>query len=218
VRRLIVLTVVGLVVAVLVVAQLVLPGIAAQQLRDRLARSGQVLEVQVHAFPALELLWHHADSVVIRLGSYRSGSAALGSNLDQTSDVGSLRASVGELDTGLLTLRDATLVKHGSQLTGNATVTEADLRRALPILQSVTPVASGDGQLTLRGTATLLGVTASVDATVRAQDGQLVVLPDVPFGGLATITVFSNPHLSVESVGASPAPGGFLVRGTAALQ
>jgi hypothetical protein len=217
-RRLVALTVVGLVLVALVVAQLVLPGIAAQQLRDQLARSGQVLEVQVHAFPAIKLLWHHADSVVIRLARYRSGSAALGSKLDQTSDVGSLRASVGELDTGLLTLRNATLVKHGAQLSGSATVTEADLRAALPILQSVTPVASGDGQLTVQGTATLFGVTASVDATVRAQDGQLVVLPDVPFGGLATITVFSNPHLSVQSVAATPAPGGFSVRGTAVLQ
>jgi LmeA-like phospholipid-binding len=216
-RRLVALTVVVLVVVVLGVAQLVLPAIATQRLRDQLARSGQVLEVQVHAFPAIELLWHHADSVVIALGRYRSDPGRLGSTLDQSSSVGSLRASVRELDTGLLTLRDATLVKRGNQLTASATVTEADLRAALPILQSVTPVASGDGQLTLQGTATLFGVTASVDATVRAQDGQLVVSPDVPFGGLATITAFSNPHVGVESIGASPAPSGFLVRGTAVL-
>jgi LmeA-like phospholipid-binding len=216
-RRLVALTVGVLVVVVFGVAQLVLPGIAAQRLRDQLSRSGQVLEVQVHAFPAIKRLWHHADSVVIALGRYRSNPDDLGSTLDQSSSVGSLRASVGELDTGLLTLRHATLVKRGAQLTASATVTEADLRAALPILQSVTPVASGDGQLTLQGTATLFGVTASVDATVRAQDGQIVVSPDVPFGGLATITAFSNPHVGVESIGAAPASGGFTVRGTAIL-
>jgi hypothetical protein len=176
-----------------------------------------VLDVQVHAFPAIELLWHRADSVVVRLGRYRSGSARLGDTLDETADVGSIDVSVDELETGPLTLRDATLHKRGSVLTGSAEVTEADLRAALPILQSVTPVASGDGQLTLQGTATLFGVSATVDGTVRTQDGSIVVAPDVPFGGLATITVFSNPHLEVQSVGASSASGGFSVTATARL-
>jgi hypothetical protein len=31
----------------------------------------------------------------------------------------------------------------------------------------------------------------------------------VPFGGLATVTVFSNPHIAVQDVAASAAPGGF---------
>ena len=47
-----------------------LPGIAAQRLRDRLSRSGRVLEVKVEAFPAIELLWHQADRVVVRMASY----------------------------------------------------------------------------------------------------------------------------------------------------
>ena len=55
-RRIIVLSVAGAVLVLLLVAQLVLPGIAAQRLRDRLSRSGQVLKVEVDAFPAVELL------------------------------------------------------------------------------------------------------------------------------------------------------------------
>ena len=46
-RRLGALALAGLVVVLLVVAQLVLPGIAVQRLHDRLARSGRVLEVKV---------------------------------------------------------------------------------------------------------------------------------------------------------------------------
>jgi hypothetical protein len=199
------------------VAQLVLPGIAAQNLRDRLARSGQVLDVQVDAFPAIELLWHHADKVVVRLGRYRPQPGKLGGALNQTGDVGTLDASAREVDYGLLTLYDATLTKRGDQLRGTATVTEADLRSALPILTSVTPVASADGRLTLRGTASLFGLTASADATVSAENGRLVVVPDVPFGGLATVTLFSDPQVSVQSVSASPAPRGFSVLGTATL-
>src|SRR2546421_12339437 len=122
------------VIAILVVAQLVLPGIAEQRLRDRLARSGRVIAVQVSAFPAIELLWHHADKVVVRLASYRSNSGHLGSTLDQAADVGKLDASAAELDAGLLKLHDAALTKRGDELVGNARITEADLRSSLPIL------------------------------------------------------------------------------------
>ena len=217
-RRLGALAVAGLVVVLLVVAQLVLPGIATQRLRDRLSRSGRVLEVKVSAFPAIELLWHHADSVVVRMASYRAPPAKLPGTLDQAGSVGSLRASAQLFQDGLLTLHDASLVKQGNRLSGSAVVAESDLRAAAPFLSSVTPVASSDGRLTLRGTATLLGLSATVDATVSAQDGKLVVAPDVPFGGLATITVFSDPRIAVQGVSASPAPGGFRVRGTAVLR
>jgi hypothetical protein len=217
-RRLGALAVAGLVVVVLVVAQLVLPGIASQRLRDRLSHSGRVLDVQVSAFPAIELLWHHADSVVVRMGTYRASPAKLPATLDQAGDVGSLRASAQTFQDGLLTLHAASLVKQGNQLSGSAVVAEADLRAAAPFLTSVTPVASAGGRLTLQGTATLFGLSATVDATVSAQDGKLVVAPDVPFGGLATITVFSDPRIRVQAVSASPAPGGFAVRGTAVLK
>jgi hypothetical protein len=208
----------GLVLVLLIIAQLVLPGIAAQRLRDRLSQSGQVIDVRVSAFPAIELLWHQADKVVIRMGQYRSDPGHLGGMLGQATDVDSLDASATEVRSGLLTLRDATLRKRGDQLTGSARITEADLRAALPILDSVQPIASRDGQLTLRGTATLLGVRASVDAVVQAVNGQLVVQPDVPFGSLATLTVFANPHLSVESVAATRTTDGFTVSATGRLR
>ena len=54
--------------------------------------------------------------------------------------MGSLDASAQEFSSGLLTVRDAALRKRGNQLVGTALVTEADLRRSIPILQSVVPV------------------------------------------------------------------------------
>lgn len=212
------LAVVAVVVLLLVIAQLVLPGMAAQSLRDRLGKSGKVLDVEVSAFPAIELLWHHADKVVVRMQQYRSNTGHLSSLLDEAGNVGTLDASADQLSAGLLTLRNASLRKRGDQVTGNAQVTEDDLRASLPILQSVQPVASGGGQLTLRGTATLFGATASVDATVRALQGQLVVQPDIPFGGLATISVFNDPHLQVQGVSANGAPGGFSVSAQGTLR
>ncbi len=197
-----------------VVAQLVLPGIAAQQLRDQLSRSGRVLEVKVEAFPAIELLWHQADRVVIRMATYHSTPGHLGSTLAQAGDTGSLYASAGRLQTGLLTLHDATVSKRGNELTGSATVTDADLRSAVPFIQGVTPVASSGGRLTLQGTA--FGVTA--DATLMAVNGKLVVRPDVPILNFFTVTVFENPRLDVQGVAARAVQGGFEFSGRARLR
>jgi hypothetical protein len=205
------------IVVLLVVAQLVLPGIAAQRLRDRLGGSGQVHSVSVSAFPAIELLWHHADSVTVRLGRYRASTASLSRLLDEAGGVATVKASADELTSGLLTLRDARLRKSGSELSGTAQVTETDLRAALPVLNSVTPVSSGGGRITLQGTATLLGITGAVDATVAPQNGQLLVTPQVPFGALATIRVFSDPHIAVEGVAAQRTATGFAVSASGRL-
>lgn len=214
-RRLLGLGVPLLVGLVVIVAQLLLPRIAAQRLRDRLARNGQVLSVNVHAFPAIELLWHHADRVTIGLGRYRTPAGKLGGSLHQTVDVDSLRVTAREVDVGLLKLHDAMLVKQGDRLIASATVSDADLRAALPVLDSVTPVASPAGRLVLQGSASLFGVTATVQAVVHVVAGKLVVSPNLPLGGLATITVFSNPHVAVRSVAASSVSEGFAVDGVA---
>jgi hypothetical protein len=213
-RRLALLVVAGLVVLVLVVAQLVLPGIAAHQLRDRFARSGKVISVDVSAFPAIELLWHHADRVDVHLASYRTTTGGLGHMLDQAADAGTVNATVDVLNTGLVTLRDATMRERGDVLTGRATLTDSDLEAALPGFD-VHPVASGDGKLVLQGTA--LGITA--DATLSAENGVLRIAPDVPLiGGLLTITVFEDPHVDVQGVGASSVAGGFSVFASARLR
>jgi hypothetical protein len=218
VRRLAALGGLLLIILILVVAQLVLPGIAAQRLRDRLAPSGQVRAVSVSAFPAIELLWHQADSVTVSLGRYRSTPSRLTGLLNQTADVDRLKASAAELDTGLLTLRNATLRKSGAQLSGSAEITESDLRTALPVLSSVTPVSSGGGRIIFQGTATLFGVSATVTATLAPQNGALLITPNVPLGGLATIRVFSDPRVRVEGVAASRTPSGFAVTATGRIR
>lgn len=196
----------ALVVVLLVVAQLVLPGIVAQRLRDRFARSGKVISLQVEAFPAIELLWHQAGRVDVHLASYHATREGLGHALDQTAEAGTINATVDELDTGLVTLRDARLRKRGDVLTGRAILTEANLRAALPPGLQVQPVASGGGKLVLQGTA--FGLTA--DATLSAQGGALEIAPDVPvIAGLFTVIVFRDPHVEVQGVGANSVPGGF---------
>jgi hypothetical protein len=204
----------GIVLLVLVIPQLVLPGIAADSLRDRLSKSGKVLDVEVSAFPAIELLWHQADKVVVRMASYHSSVGHLSSLLDEAKDAGTIDASARELNAGFITLQNATLRKRGNVLTGNATVSADALRSAIPGVQGLTPVASSDGQLTFQGT--VFGITA--DATLSAQNGRLVVQPDIPLLSVLTLTAFDDPHVYVEGVAASDAPGGFALSARARLQ
>lgn len=203
---------------VLIVAQLILPGIAASRLRDQLSRSGTVLSVKVSAFPAIELLWGQADRVVVRMGRYQAGASEIGGKLGDAASVGALDVSAQEVQSGLLTVRDARLRKQGDELIATAVVRQADLRAAVPFLDNVQPVASSGGRLILRGTASLLGLNATVDAVVAAREGALVVAPAVPFGGIATITLLDDPHVRVQSVSAVSVPGGFRLTGRARVQ
>ena len=55
----------------LVLAQLLLPRIAASRISSRVGRYGTVQSVSVSAWPAVELLWGHADSVRVKAGASR---------------------------------------------------------------------------------------------------------------------------------------------------
>jgi hypothetical protein len=207
------LVVVAAVLALLAACQLVLPGIAAGRLRTMLARSGTVRSVSVSAWPAVELLWHHADSATVAMRSWSPAPGGLSGQLGQLSDVGVLRASAGVVRVGAITVHDAWLRSVRGRLVGEGTVRESDLRGAVPFLRSVVPVASAGGALILRGTASVLGlIDGSVDATVRARGGALLLTPDVPLGGLARLTVFSARGVRITGVSARTVPGGFVAR------
>ena len=195
--------------------QLVVPPIATAVLRHRLAKDGRVLSVHVSAFPWFELLWQQADKVTARLANYDAPPHHVEQRLREASGVGTLDISIGVMHTGLLTLRDVTLNKHGEEMVGAAQLDLADLRAALPIVQSLTPVHDADGQLVLRGKAGVLGVSATVDMVVAARGGKLVVAPAGLLGTFATITLYDDPLIRVQSVSAAAVPGGvrFVARG-----
>jgi hypothetical protein len=211
-RRILALSGGLLVVLVFVVGQFVLPGIAASMLRDRLAKSGHVLSVDVSAFPAIELLWHDADKVTVRMANYRSSTGHLTSLLDQAHGVGTVHASVGTLNTGLLTVTNATLTKQGNHLSAGGDISEDNLRAAVPLLSSVSFVSSRGGALTLSGTTALLGIPVS--AVVSPQDGHIVVTAE----GVFDISIFSDPNVRVLGVGGSATSDGLALSATGEYQ
>jgi len=205
-------------VAVLVGGQLLAPPIATSVLRRRLAQYGRVSSVRVSAFPWFQLLWQDADSVTARMADFNVQPAQLHSLLHEAGGAGKVDISVGVVHTGPLTLHDVSFSKRGDELQGAARLELDDLRSALPVVRSLTPVQDAEGQLVLRGTASLFGVSATVDVAVAARDGKLVVAPAGLFGAFATLTLYDDPHIHVQSVGASTVPGGvrFVVRGRTA--
>jgi hypothetical protein len=194
----------------------VVPPIATSVLRHRLGKQGKVISAHVSAFPWVKLILQHVNSVTAKMVSYDAKPDQLERLLHQAEGIGTLDIAIGVVHTGLLTLHDVTFAKHGDEMVGRANLDLADLRDALPVVKSLMPVQSSDGELTLRGTASVLGVHASVDAVVAARDGKLVVAPSGLIGAFATVTLYDDPDIYVQSVTAERIPGGlrFVTRGT----
>jgi LmeA-like phospholipid-binding len=190
----------------LVVVQLVLPRLAEHYVRSEVRRNGgDVASVHVSAFPAIKLLWRHADTVRLHLRSARLGVGDLAEELQRAAGVVRLDATIAQMDLGPLRLRDIELRKRGDRLDGAATVTREDLSAALPVAVGLTPVEADDGALVLRASVGPL----SARARLSASDGALRIAPDGLLGGFASLTVFRDPRVAVTGVGARPATDGF---------
>ncbi len=199
------------VVVVLVVAQLVLPPIATSVVRTRLGKSAKITSIKLSAFPAIKLLWGSVDQLDLVLRSYNLEPDELSGKIKQSGEASTLNASIGTLNVGALSLHSVTLHKQNGKLDLTGRLQTEDLRRALPIIQSLTPVAGIGGELTLRGTVAAFGASAKITATVAARDGKVVVAPQGLLGAFATVTVFADPHVFVQSISGRAVPGGLQI-------
>jgi hypothetical protein len=191
-----------------VLAQLFLPSLAARRVKARVARYGTVTSAHISAWPAVELLWGHADSVDVSAGTLTVTAAQIASLLGEAHDVTDMTVTAAVVrlrDSGLpggLPVSSVRMEKHGSLIRASATLTQRQLDASLPGGFRVEPVASGGGQVEVRASGGFFGLQASIGALVKPQEGQLVAEPQgFPFAGLATVTLFSDPHLLVRSVG-----------------
>jgi pSer/pThr/pTyr-binding forkhead associated (FHA) protein len=204
------------------VAQLVLPGVAEEKVRSDLSRYGPVRRVHIESTPAIQLLWHRADRVDVAMDSYRSepgGHGSLADFLSRTRDTGKLDVSVGTLQTQLLTLHDVRLHKEGDTLVGQARLTQHDLSAALPTFLDLRPVSASEDGIVARVSASVLGHQIAARIRVLAEGGRVLVRPEgFPFGSLATITVFDDPRVYVESLGAELRGGDYLLTARARLK
>lgn len=199
---------VGAVVAVLVLAQLLLPGIAARRVRDELARYGVVHSVSISAFPAIELLWGDAHSASMSAGSVTMSPAQANQLLARAQGVQRIDMHASSMHVGTLTLHNFTWTKRNRQIRIGGVLSEAQLREALPGSTGFELLSSRSGTATMRVSGSLFGVSAALDVQLEALEGKLVAQPQgVPFGGLVKVTLLSAPHLDVQSIALADTPG-----------
>jgi hypothetical protein len=221
--RRVIAAVAGIVVVLLVVAQFVLPGVAERKLRSDLAREGSGVHVDVRAFPAIKLLWHHADRVELAADRMRAGASgsgqSLGDRLASTRDTGELDVRIGVLDVHLLRMRHLHLHKEGDLLTASVDVRRRDVNVALPRALRVAVSPTDDGLLSVAGETAAFGRRRSASARVVVDDrGRIVLRPSGLLGALVSVPVFGDDRIAVQSVRAEPITRGFTVTGRARLR
>jgi hypothetical protein len=191
------------VLLVLVLAQLLLPGIAAHRISTRLSRYGSVQSVSVKAFPALKLLWHDADTVTVKARSLKLTPAQADSLLSEARGLNRVDLTASNMAVGPLRLADVSVHKRAKSLTGQARMAASDANGAQPGGFGLQLLGSEGGEVKVRASGGLFGVGGSVDAVVLASDGKLVARPvGFPLDAL-TLTLFSEPHVYVVGVGAT---------------
>jgi DUF2993 family protein len=192
---------------VLLLAQLLLPGIGARRISSRVGRYGSVERVTVHAWPAVELLWGSADSASVRATHLSLSPSQAAKLLWEARGVETLELTAPSVNVGPLQLTDVHLHKHGSSLAADAVISEAGVKAALPPGFAVRLLGSEGGQVQLSASGGLFGVGPTVKAVAGPSQGKLVVHP---LGFLlegVRLTLFADPHVYVDGVGASLRPG-----------
>ncbi len=198
-----ILYIVGAAVVALALSQLLLPRIAAARIRSRLGRYGAVESVSVSAWPAIKLLWGSVDSVRVRAGALALSTGGAESLLWEARDSADVSLSARSVRIAGLQLTDVSLAKHGSELSAHALASAGDVSSALPAGVQVQLLRSGDGEVEVRASGSLFGLGASLDAVAVASEGSLVVKPVGLLLGAFQLTLFSDPHVYVEGVGAA---------------
>jgi hypothetical protein len=198
---------IGVLVVLLGLAQVFLPKIAASRISDRIGKYGSVDSVHVSAWPAVELLWKHADSVKVNATRLRVSPAQTSKLLQEASGVDRMDVSVASVQEGPLRLRGVSFHKRGEHMSAHAHLSNADVAAALPPGIGVRLLGSGGGRVEVRASGGLFGVGASVDAVAEADVGKLVVHPRGLLLEAIKLTLFSDPRVYVTGVSASRATG-----------
>jgi hypothetical protein len=199
---------VGAVVLLLVLAQLLLPGIAADRISSRLSRYGHVVSVHVSAWPAIELLWGDADSVRVRADELSLALPQTGHVLDEASGANEIELTAARVRVGPLALEHASFQKQGQELTAQATATEAAVAQALPPGVSVRLLRSEAGAVEVGVAGSLFGVGGEIDALAQAREGKLTARPSSPLLGLFSLTLYEDPRVYIEAIAAGRTPAG----------
>jgi hypothetical protein len=216
------LVAVGVLAALLALAQVLLPRFAEHQARAALGAQADGVHVEIRATPAIKLLWHRADSVKISVDHLRpnaSGGGSTGEMLAGLKVAPKLDLQIRDLQAHGVHLRGVRVHKDGDRLAANADVDLRSLEGVLPAGLHVRPLSAPSGQIRLEGTLSPLGMPIRARAALLADGGRIVVRPEgLPFGSLVTVPVFSDDRISVDGLGARPSADGVVLSARAHLR
>jgi hypothetical protein len=177
--RRIVLLLLGALALLLVVSQLVLPGIAERRAKDRLERDGGTAKVSVSALPAARLLFDDGDSLKVRGSGLDLDPESRGRELERMDGFDEVDVELDRLRTGPL---------HVSSFTMRRAEGKSDYRTRVSGTTSAAEVGSFLGSQAGGAFGGLLGSLAGgslpgggaqlpveVDAVIASNDGEVEV-------------------------------------------
>jgi LmeA-like phospholipid-binding len=203
----------GGVLLLLVLAQLLLPKIAAHEISSRLSRYGHIASVSVSAWPAIELLWGDADKVRVSARELSLELPQAGHVLGEASGANEIEMTAARVRVGPLALQEASFRKHGHTLTAQATATEAAIASALPPGVNVRLLRSERGSVEVSVGGRLFGVGGEIDAVAQASEGKLIARPSTPLLALFSLTLYQDPSVHIDAIAASATPPSAPARG-----
>ncbi|HTB69966.1 MAG TPA: hypothetical protein VK707_03200 [Solirubrobacteraceae bacterium] len=203
----VVLSLIGLLVVLLALAQLLLPRIAASRISSRIGRYGHVTSVNVSAWPAVKLLWKDADNVTVRASDISVDPSQTDRLLAEARGTAKLDLRAERAREGPLAVTDVYVEKRGRELRASAFASAADVRAALPPGFDVQLLSSEGGKVEVRASGGLFGIGASVDAVAEAREGKLVVHPRGALIEALRLTLFDEPDVELQSIAAHAATG-----------
>ena len=212
------------VVALLALAQLLLPRLAEHQVRSALGSQASGVHAHIEATPAIKLLWHRADRVQVtvdRLAPSGSGGGSVGEMLTRLKVAPKIDLRVRDLQARGMHLRGVTLHKDGDVISGRADIDLRTLQGVLPAGLHVRPLSAPGGEIRLEGTVSPLDVPIRARASLLAEDGRIVVHPEgLPLGmdSALSFPVFSDERIAIEGLGARPSEDGVVLTARARLR
>jgi hypothetical protein len=216
--RRVLLAVAGILVLALIAAQLLLPGVAENRLKSDLETQGSDVTVSVKAFPAVKLLFGHADDVTVSVANLRPDESddasgdSLSDLLAQTKKTKKLDVHVKVLEDKLLRMQDVRVKKDGDKLTAVVKLNKSDVDEALPAELKLTDTEVPNG-LAVSGSTDVFGEQIDAEAKIYADDdGSLVLEPsDELLGDLVSVPIFEDPRVAVDSISARNSGDGYEV-------
>jgi hypothetical protein len=191
---------IGGIVLLIVASQLALPPIAENKVESRLERDGGTAHADVHAFPALRLLFGHGDSLDVRGHGVRLDVRGAGADLGRLDGFDEVHVRVTEADAGPLDVRSLSLDRaEGDDRYELRSGAETTLRELAGFLGSQAGGALG-GLFGGLAAGTLPGggntrVPVRLSAHVESRDGRPAVsgaegsVAGIPAGPLAEVVV-----------------------------